>query len=137
MNHTHLTIYTDGGSRGNPGPAATGIVIKDDDGTVIANYGEFLGIQTNNFAEYSAVISGLKKAKTLGATRVDCIVESKLVAEQLNRKWKVRHPAIQKLFLEAWNAMQKFEKVNISHILREGNKEADREVNNILDQHAF
>ncbi len=128
-----LFLYTDGGSRNNPGPSASGVVIKDESGKTIANYGEYLGIQTNNFAEYSAAISALKKAKTLGATEVQLIVDSKLVCEQLNRKWKVKHPNIQPLFLQAWKEMQGFKKVTIRHILREGNKEADAEVNKILD----
>ncbi len=128
-----LTIYTDGGSRGNPGPSATGIIIKNEKGETLANYGEFLGKQTNNFAEYSAAISGFKKAHSLGATEVELIVDSKLVCEQLNRNWKVKEPTIQKLFVQAWNAMQEFDKVTIKHILREGNKEADAEVNKVLD----
>ncbi|MFA7314616.1 MAG: ribonuclease HI family protein [Candidatus Magasanikbacteria bacterium] len=128
-----LFIYTDGGSRGNPGPSATGIVIKNEEGQNVANYGEFLGTQTNNFAEYMAIISGLKKAKELGADEVDCIVDSKLVCEQLNRNWKVKEPTIQKLFIQAWNVMQQFKKFKIKHILRVGNKEADAEVNKVLD----
>jgi len=128
-------IYTDGGSRGNPGPSATGIVIKNEEGQTVANYGEFLGKQTNNYAEYMAIISGLKKAKELGADEVDCIVDSKLVCEQLNRNWKVKEPTIQKLFIKAWNEMQQFKKVTIKHILRVGNKEADAEVNKVLDSH--
>jgi len=124
-----LTIYSDGGSRGNPGPSATGIVIKKEGGDVVAAYGEYLGTQTNNFAEYSAIISGLKRAHELGGTQIDCIVDSKLVAEQLNGNWKVKSPTIQKLFVEAWNAMRPFKNVTIRHILREGNKEADAEVN--------
>ena len=128
----HLTIYTDGGSRGNPGPAATGVVIKKGDETIEA-YGEFLGDQTNNFAEYSAVISALKKAHALGATEVDLISDSKLVVEQLNGNWKVKEPTIQKLFVKAYNQMQGFKKIRLKHTLREGNKEADAEVNKILD----
>ncbi|OIO20101.1 MAG: ribonuclease H [Candidatus Magasanikbacteria bacterium CG_4_10_14_0_8_um_filter_32_14] len=131
-----LSIYTDGGSRGNPGPSATGIVIKNEEGQNVASYGEFLGVQTNNFAEYMAIISGLKKAKELGADEVDCIVDSKLVCEQLNRNWKVKEPTIQKLFIQAWNALQQFKKFKIKHILRAGNKEADREVNKVLDIHS-
>lgn len=131
-----LTIYTDGGSRNNPGPAALGVVIKDESGTIVANYGEYLGHQTNNFAEYAAIISGLKKAYELGAEEVHCVADSKLVVEQLNRNWKVKEPTLQKLFVEAWNAMSKFKKVKISHILRAGNKEADAEVNKILDAEA-
>ena len=128
-----LYIYTDGGSRNNPGPAATGVVIKNDKGEILAAYGEYLGKQTNNFAEYSAIISALKKARELGATEVQCIADSKLVIEQLSGRWKVKEPTIQKLFVQAWNEMQKFKKVRLKHILRAGNKEADAEVNKILD----
>lgn len=130
-----LTIYTDGGSRGNPGPAAAGIVIKNTKGKTLASYGEYLGVQTNNFAEYSAIISGLKKAYELGATEVACIVDSELLAKQMNLEYKVKEPTLQKLFVQAWNAMQKFKKIKIKHTLRDGNKEADAEVNKILDKH--
>lgn len=128
-----LTIYTDGGSRNNPGPAATGVVIKDDKGNTLAAYGEYLGHQTNNYAEYMAIISGLKKARELGATDVECVADSKLVIEQLSRRWKVKEPTLQKLFLVAWNELQQFKNVRLRHTLRSGNKEADAEVNKILD----
>lgn len=131
-----LTIFSDGGSRNNPGPAATGVVIKNEQGETIANYGEYLGEQTNNYAEYMATISGLKKALELGGTEVECIVDSKLVCEQLNQNWKVKEPTLQKLFVEAYNLMQKFKKVKITHTLRAGNKEADAEVNKVLDLQA-
>lgn len=130
-----VTIFTDGGSRGNPGPSATGVVIKDEHGQVLAAYGEYLAKQTNNYAEYSAVISGLQKAYALGATEVIMLMDSKLACEQLNRRWKVKHPEIQKLFVRAWNEMQKFKKVSIRHIPRERNKEADAQVNKTLDTH--
>ena len=128
-----LTLYTDGGSRNNPGPSATGIVIKDESGKIVAAYGEYLGHQTNNYAEYSAMISALKKAHELGATEVACIADSKLVIEQLKRTWKVKEPTLQKLWLIAWNELQKFKKYSLAHTLRAGNKEADAEVNKILD----
>lgn len=128
-----LTIYTDGGSRGNPGPAATGVVIKDETGKTISSYGEFLGKQTNNYAEYMAIISGLKKAKKLGGTEIAFISDSKLVVEQMNRNWKVKEPTIQKLFVEAYNIASQFKKVTYKHVLREKNKEADAEVNKCLD----
>ncbi len=131
-----LTLYTDGGSRNNPGPAATGVVIKDEAGKTLAAYGEYLGHQTNNFAEYSAMISALKKAHELGATEVDCIADSKLVIEQLKRNWKVKEPTLQKLWLLAWNELQKFKKYSLAHTLRAGNKEADAEVNKVLDNPA-
>lgn len=128
-----VTIYTDGGSRNNPGPAATGIVIKNESGQVLAAYGEYLGIQTNNYAEYSAIISALKKAQELGATEVQCIADSKLVIEQLKGNWRVKEPTLQKLWLQAWNLLQSFKKYSLAHTLRAGNKEADAEVNKILD----
>ena len=128
-----LIIYTDGGARGNPGPAAAGIVIKDEAGRVLSAYGEYLGHQTNNYAEYSAVISGLKTARTLGATAVECITDSKLVVEQLAGRWKVKEPTLQKLFVQAWNELQRFQNFRLRHTLRAGNAEADRQVNAILD----
>ncbi|PIT86057.1 MAG: ribonuclease H [Candidatus Magasanikbacteria bacterium CG10_big_fil_rev_8_21_14_0_10_43_6] len=128
-----LIIFTDGGSRGNPGPAATGVVIKDTQGKVLAAYGEYLGIQTNNFAEYTAMISALKKAKDLGADDVACNTDSKLVVEQLNGNWKVKEPTIQKLFVQAYTAMQAFTTTSLRHVYREDNEEADAEVNKILD----
>lgn len=128
-----LLIYTDGGSRGNPGPSASGIVIKDTKGKVLTAYGEYLGRQTNNFAEYSAIISALKRAKTLGATEIMLYADSKLAVEQLNRNWKVKEPTIQKLFVQAYNELESFEKYTIRHIYREKNIEADAEVNKTLD----
>ena len=130
-----VTLYTDGGARGNPGPAATGVVIKDATGNILTAYGEYLGRQTNNFAEYSAIISALRKAKALGATEVECVADSKLIVEQLNGHWKVKEPTLQKLFVQAWNEMHRFKKVRLTHTLRAGNKEADAEVNKILDQY--
>lgn len=129
-----ITLYTDGGSRGNPGPAASGMVLKNESGKTITAFGEFLGEQTNNYAEYMAVISGLEKAAELGATHVDVISDSKLVVEQLNGNWKVKHPEIQKLVVKAINATRAFTKVTFTHTLRDGNKEADAEVNKVLDE---
>src|SRR3990167_4499694 len=124
-----LTIYTDGGARGNPGPAATGVIIKDTSGKKLAGYGEYLGKQTNNYAEYSALISGLKKAKELGATEVECVLDSELVTKQMNRQYKVREPTLQKLFIQVFNLASQFKKVVFKHITREKNKEADKWVN--------
>lgn len=129
-----LIIYTDGGARGNPGPAATGVVIKDAKNKTLASYGEYLGAQTNNYAEYSAVISGLKKAKELGATEVECIMDSELVMKQMRREYKVKEPTLQKLFIQAYNAASRFKKVTYKHTLRENNKAADAEVNKVLDK---
>lgn len=128
-----LTTYTDGGARGNPGPAAAGIVIKNEAGETIASYGVFLGDQTNNYAEYSALISALKKAKELGATEVDCVLDSELVVKQMIGEYKVKEPVLQKLWVQAYNNSQQFKKVTYRHVLRAHNKEADAEVNKAID----
>jgi len=128
-----LKLFTDGGARGNPGPAASGIVIKNEKNKTVASYGEYLGKQTNNYAEYSALISGLKKAKELGADEVECFLDSKLVVEQLKRNWKIKEPTLQKLFVQAYNAAAQFKKVTYKHIYREDNTEADALVNEVLD----
>jgi ribonuclease HI len=130
---SHFLLYTDGGSRGNPGPSATGVVIKDQTGNVLAAYGEYLGIQTNNIAEYSALLSGLTRAKQLGATQVDCILDSELIVKQMNGIYRVRNPELQKIFVKIYNLRQQFKSVTFRHILRAGNKEADAEVNKTLD----
>jgi len=129
-----LIIYTDGGARGNPGPAATGIVIKDELGKILESFGEYLGEQTNNFAEYSALIAGLAKAEKLGAKEVQCFLDSELVVKQMQRIYKVKEPTLQKKFIEAYNLTTKFNKVTFKHIAREYNKEADKIVNEVLDQ---
>ena len=129
-----LTTYTDGGSRGNPGRAAAGIVIKNEAGETIARYGEYLGVQTNNFAEYSALLSALAKAKEFGASEVACVLDSELVVKQMRGEYKVKEPTLQKLFIQVYNAAVQFNQVTYRHTLRHGNKEADAEVNKILDQ---
>ena len=131
-----MTIYSDGGARGNPGPAATGIIIKNEAGEIVAAFGEYLGEQTNNFAEYSALIGGLKKARELGATEVECVLDSELVVKQMKREYKVKEPTLQKKFIEAYNISSQFKKVTYRHTMREGNKEADAILNRILDQEA-
>jgi len=129
-----LIIFTDGGARGNPGPAAIGVVIKNEKKKTIKEYGEYLGKQTNNYAEYAAIISALKKAKELKADEVECFLDSKLVVEQLNQRWKVKEPALQKLFVQAYNASSQFKKATFKHIYREKNKESDALVNDTLDK---
>jgi len=129
-----LTIFTDGGARGNPGPAAIGIVIIDETGKRLAGFGEYLGEQTNNFAEYSGLIAGLKKSHELGATEIKCMLDSELVVKQMQGKYKVREPGLQKLFILAYNTAAKFKKVQYIHIVRAKNKEADALVNETLDK---
>ncbi len=128
-------IFTDGGARGNPGPAAIGVVITNKNNEVIQEYGKYIGEQTNNFAEYSALIYGLESAKALDAKEVICFLDSKLVVEQLNRNWKIKEPTLQKLFVQAWNALQHFSSYSLSYIPRAQNKAADKQVNIALDNY--
>ena len=133
-------IHTDGGSRGNPGPAAIGAVIEKSGGGMKHEYGEFLGHATNNEAEYKAVIFALKKLKQLvgkdksGEAEVEFHVDSELLVRQLGGQYKVIDEKIQKLFLEIWNLRIDFGKVIFKHVPREENKEADRMVNAAMDK---
>ena len=136
-----IIIYTDGGARGNPGPGGVGVVIADNKGKVLKEYGEYLGENiTNNEAEYQAVISGLKKAKALfgksrlKTTEVEIRADSELLVKQMNGEYKITEPRMQQLFMEVWNLKIEFAKVNFISIKREQNKEADRLVNEALDQ---
>jgi ribonuclease HI len=135
-----LIIYTDGGARGNPGPAAAGFVIKDNDNRGHdKGYGEFLGKTTNNVAEYMAIILALKKAKVLlgkskaKQTEVELRSDSELATRQLNGQYKIENEKIQPLFLEVWNLRLDFKSVKFIHIRREENKQADAMVNKVLD----
>lgn len=137
--HQHMEkeiiMYTDGGSRGNPGPAAIGIWIE----TLGIEHGECIGAGTNNEAEYGALIAGLKKLKaSLGgarakAAKVRCRLDSELVVKQLNHEYKLKDERIQKFFIEIWNLMLDFKEVVFEHIPREQNKKADFLVNKALD----
>lgn len=135
-----IIIYTDGGARGNPGPAAIGVVICDEKGKMLKEYSEFLGErQTNNEAEYQAVIFALKKLKALygkdKAKYVDIEIraDSEFLVKQLNGQYKISEPRIQSLFIEVWNLQVELGKLKFVSIPREQNKEADRLVNEALD----
>ncbi|MDG1950874.1 MAG: ribonuclease HI family protein [bacterium] len=127
-------IYTDGGSRGNPGPSASGAVIKTPEGEVLAQVKKYLGVTTNNQAEYVAIVIGLLKAKELGATRVKMFMDTQLAVRQLNGEYKVKNPGIAERFKEVHNAAIGFERVTFDHVRREFNKEADALVNECLDE---
>jgi ribonuclease HI len=130
-----IIMYTDGGSRNNPGPAAVGVWIE----TLDNKYGEYIGTKTNNEAEYEALISGLKKIKSLlgkeksKKSEVECYLDSELAVKQLNHEYKLSDERIQKYFISIWNLMLDFEKVTFRHIMREKNKIADALVNEALD----
>ena len=132
------TIFIDGGSRGNPGPAGIGIVIAAEK-SGIKEFAEYVGKATNNEAEYRALIFGLKKAKAIfGKEKIkkmdfEIMSDSELLIKQMNGQYKVKESAIQKLFLEAWNLKIDFKKIDFVLIPREQNKRADKLVNEILD----
>ena len=126
-------IYTDGGSRGNPGPGALGVVVIDELGKVLKEYSHYLGEVTNNQAEYEAVIFALQKAKQLRIKEVELRVDSELIGYQLLGKYKIKDPDLQPLFIKAWNLRLDYEKVDIKIIPREQNKKADKLVNRELD----
>jgi len=136
-----ISIYTDGGSRGNPGKAAIGVVFVNEKNQIIKKYSDYLGDNfTNNEAEYKAVIFALKKFKALFSkelaknTEVTIFSDSELLVKQLNGEYKVLDEKIQLLFLEVWNLKFDFKSVKFKLIKREKNKEADRLVNEALDQ---
>lgn len=132
-----VIIHCDGGSRGNPGLAALGVVIEYDGN--VKEYSQSLGVKTNNEAEYEAVIFALKKAKALlGKTgvknrEVEVLVDSELLFKQITGKYKVLDEKIQSLFLQLWNLKIDFPHIVFFHTLREGNKQADKLVNRELD----
>jgi ribonuclease HI len=133
---SHLILHTDGGARGNPGPAAIGVVIdleKDGETEVIAELGETIGIATNNVAEYRAIIRGLEEAERLGADTVTCLLDSLLVVEQLNGNYRVKSADMKPLHARVQVLRQRFALVTFQHVSREQNLEADRLVNDALD----
>jgi ribonuclease HI len=129
-----LTIYTDGGSRGNPGPAGIGAVLKNEAGIVVAEISEYIGETTNNQAEYRAVIAAIEKAKVLKAEELNFFLDSELVVKQLRREYKVRDKDLAPLFMKIYNAIMGFKKVTFKHVRREFNAEADKLVNEALDR---
>lgn len=128
-------IYTDGGARNNPGPAGAGVVIKDARGKTVGQYKKFLGEKTNNQAEYEAVIYALKIAQEKGYKNLQFFLDSELLVGQLSQNYKIKNVELAKLFVQAWNLRQYFDKVTFEYIPREKNKEADILVNQAIDQY--
>jgi len=135
-----IIIYTDGGSRGNPGPAGMGVVIANEKGKMMKEYSGFLGVKTNNEAEYEAVIFGLKKIKALLGkekiknTEIEFRLDSQLIARQLNGEYKIEEEKLFPLFIKIWNLKMDFGPIKFSEIPREQNKEADRLANEAMDK---
>ncbi len=126
-------IHTDGGARGNPGPAGTGAVVKINEKEHLFKH--YIGETTNNQAEYQALILGLTQAKELGATEAECFLDSELVVKQMKREYKVKDKDLAVQFIKVWNLMSEFKKVTFTHVRREQNKLADQLVNEAIDKH--
>ena len=126
-------LFTDGGARGNPGPAAFGYVLETDDGTVLDARGEKIGIATNNVAEYSALIAGLEAALQRGITELEVVSDSELVVKQMRGEYKVKNEALRELSLQATRLARQLGKVAYTAVKREHNELADQLVNEALD----
>ncbi|HEX3056079.1 MAG TPA: reverse transcriptase-like protein [Gaiellaceae bacterium] len=126
-------LFTDGGARGNPGPAAYGYVLEAEDGTVLAAHGERIGVATNNVAEYRALIAGLEKAVELAVPEVEVVSDSELLVKQMNGEYRVKNAALQDLSIQASRLAREVGKVSYTAVRREHNKLADQLVNEALD----
>ncbi|MBC5810328.1 MAG: reverse transcriptase-like protein [Candidatus Eremiobacteraeota bacterium] len=131
---SRATLFADGGSRGNPGPSASGAVLFADDGTVIAEVGEFLGVATNNVAEWKALLAGLEAALELGIDDLRIRMDSELVVRQLAGTYRVKHPDLIPLHAKARRLLSRFAAVETAHVRRADNAAADAVVNRILDE---
>lgn len=128
-----LVVHVDGGSRGNPGPAAAGAVVTSPDGEVLDEATELLGVVSNNVAEYRALLLGLRRARELGATEVEAVNDSELIAKQVNGQYKVKHADMKPLHAEALAALGEFDTWTVRTVRREQNAHADALVNAALD----
>lgn len=128
-----LVVHVDGGARGNPGPAAIGVVVSDEGGGVVEQLGEPIGETTNNVAEYRALLRGLERARALGAREVEVVGDSELVAKQVNGLYKVKHAGLRPLHAEALQALSGFDAWRVRTVPRARNAAADALVNAALD----
>jgi ribonuclease HI len=126
-------LFTDGGARGNPGPAAYGFVLETDDGTVLAAEGRAIGVATNNVAEYSGLVAGLRKALELHVPDVEVVSDSELLVKQMRGEYRVKNEALRALFVEASTLARGLQSVEYRHVKRAHNELADRLVNEALD----
>lgn len=128
-----MTIHVDGGARGNPGPAAIGVVVSGPGGEILDELGERIGVATNNVAEYRALLRGLERAAALGAREVAIVNDSELIARQVTGAYKVKHPAMRPLHADALAALAGFDRWQIRSVPRAQNARADALVNEALD----
>ena len=127
------TLFTDGGARGNPGPAGIGAVLIGEDGEVLAEFAEGIGEATNNVAEYRALIAGLELALATGVTDIDVRMDSELVVSQVRGEWKIKNDALRPLAVRAGSLLNRFERASVEHVRREENAHADRLANEAMD----
>lgn len=130
------TLHTDGGARGNPGPAGIGVVLRDPSGEVIGEIGRGIGVGTNNWAEYTALIEGLELALEKGVTEIDVYLDSQLVVSQVKGEWKIKHAALKPLAIKAHSLLRRFERYSLNHVRREENSDADALANQGMDNAA-
>jgi ribonuclease HI len=133
----HATLYADGGARGNPGPAGIGVLLCADDGEVLAELARGIGRDTNNVAEYRALITGLELALSLGVTELDVRMDSELVVQQVQGRWKIRSDRLRALAVRARELLGRFEQARISHVPRAQNAGADALANQGMDAAAL
>jgi ribonuclease HI len=130
-----LLIYTDGAARGNPGPAGLGAIVRDaETGEVLAELARFLGVRTNNYAEWTAVEDALHEARRLGATHVDLRMDSELVARQISGRYRVKHPDLKPIHASVMAMLGQLGSYTVGHVPRELNKDADRLSNVAIDE---
>ena len=129
-----VVVHVDGGARGNPGPAAVGAVVSTQDGDVLDESSARIGEATNNVAEYRGLLLGLERARALGATEVEVVNDSELVARQVGGRYKVKHEGLRPLYLEALEALRGFDRWSMRSVPREQNARADALVNEALDE---
>jgi ribonuclease HI len=133
---SRLQIYSDGASRGNPGPAAAAVKIVDESGAAVKRFSKFLGKRTNNEAEYEALIIALEMARDFTDGYVQCFLDSELVVKQLNGEYQVRNPRLERLWLKARELQQRFRRVSFNRVLRTNTdiEEVDKLANRVLDR---
>jgi len=130
-----ILIYTDGAARGNPGPAGLGALLRDaETGEVLAELARFLGVRTNNYAEWTAVEDALREALRLGATHVDLRMDSELVARQISGRYRVKHPDLKPIHASVMTMLGQLDGYTVGHVPRELNKDADRLSNVAIDE---
>jgi ribonuclease HI len=134
--HETITLEFDGGSRGNPGPAGIGMVLRAADGTTLFTLGRYIGHATNNVAEYHALIAALQKATELGAKHIRIVGDSELVIKQMRGEYRVKHPALRPLYEKAQELLHQFSETKLEHNLRHKNKLADKLANLAMDRRA-